>query len=196
MLNVLLKSNLLAVLIGSIVSLLSIYLVEIFKYKKEDKRERQRTFHQFVSVIHYFRRIALLSVQTGLLFDLHRCKENLFTIDNDDKSASYQKEEAQRRLQQHEEFQIERIEVEKSLFSELAKYFIHVGDDTYVRKLMHQIEEWEPEVFSSEFKNVTSIDECMEVYEKCEKRIDYIDNQLKELKENFIDRIGKQLNAF
>lgn len=196
MLDILLKSNLLGVLIGGIISLLSIYSVEIFKSKKEDRKEQQRTFHQFVSEIHHFRRIALLSVQTSLLFDLHKCKENVYTIDSDDKSANFQKEEAQRRLQQHEEFQIKRIEVEKNLFSELAKYFIHVGKDTYVRELMNQVEEWEPDFFSSEFKNVTSIDGCMQVYENCEKQIDYIDSQLKELKENFIDRIGNQLNAF
>lgn len=90
-------------------------------------------------------------------------------------------------------FQTKRIEIEGDLFCEIAKYFVHVGKDTYLDGLIKKIEDWEPPMFNSNFETLNNMEECMSVYNYCEKDIDMIDQKMRKLKEDFIIRIKDKL---
>ena len=193
MLEMILKSNLLGVVIGGFITLLSIYSVELFKSWKEIRTNRRKIYYQIVAHLNMFQRFVVLAAQMDLLFNYHKCQKKLNLNENQREDAQYHKKEAQRRLLQFEEFQSKRIEIEMNLFSEVAKYVMYVGKDTYLDGLINKIEDWEPPEFSSDFELLNNVEECKSVYNECDKKINSIDQNMKKLKEDCLLRISDKL---
>lgn len=125
------------------------------------------------------------------LHDYHNCQKEL----NKDQvnEAKYHENEAQRRLLQFEEFQTKRIEIEGKLFSEIAKYYSHVGNDTFLIKLLNIFEDWEHPKFTSKFVQLNNTKECEKKYEECDRKIDSIDEMFKKQRDHCLIRIQKKL---
>jgi hypothetical protein len=194
MIDALLKSNLVGVLIGGFITLLSLYSVELFKSWKEKKYDKQRVYYQSVAQFNMFKRYAVLAAQMDLLNDYHKCQKTLIVKNgNKDDEARYHEKEAQRRLLQFEEFQTKRIEIEGNLFSEIAKYYTHVGKDAYLYGLIKQIEDWEHPRFSADFDSLDNIGECKTAYNNCDQKINSIDKSLEKLKKDCLIRIKDKL---
>jgi hypothetical protein len=193
MIETLLKSNLVGVLIGSFISLFAIYSVEFFKFWKEKKTNKQKTYYQIVTQLNMFKRYAVLTAQMDLLNVYHECRINLNLKDGNNDEAQYHKKEAQRRLLQFEEFQTKRVEIEAGLFCEIAKYYLHVGRDTYLDRFINKIEDWEHPCFTSDFESLNNIEECKAVYNSCDHKINSIDALFKKLKEDCLIRIKEKL---
>jgi hypothetical protein len=167
-----------------------------------DKYPWNATLHAFKQFFFFFgkhlsnmfKRYAVLAAQMDLLNDYHKCLTKLNEKNGNIDKSLYHDKEAQRRLLQFEKFQTKRIEIEGNLFCEIAKYYLHVGKDTYVETLIDELEEWEHPCFTSNFESLNNENECKKLYNKCDQKINSIDKFFKNLKRNCLGQIKEKLN--
>jgi hypothetical protein len=194
MLDALLKSNIIGVLVGGLIALTSVHSIEFFKLWKETRADKRKIYYQLAAKFNMFKRYAVLAAQMDLLNDYHKCRKQIYAKEGNPNDSQYHDKEAKRRLLQFEEFQTKRIEIEGKLFLEIAKYYLHVGKDAYLDRIVNEIEDWEHPRFSSDFESINDMENCEAALNDGDQKINSIDDHLKKLREQCLKQIKGKLN--
>ncbi|WP_417861452.1 hypothetical protein [Winogradskyella sediminis] len=151
--------TIIAVLIGGVISFISVFAIDIRNRKKE-KRERKRLIYKsLISNINLLRRYEQHFAGHDLHFNYQRRNFEL------DKKDSLSKEQAEYHQRKRDEAHLKLVEISEVIDSSAIDYRIYFGEDDEFDKLMMKINMWK----RPEIPNYTVIDNLTELNDQHEK---------------------------
>lgn len=185
-LKLIIDSKLLAVLIGGLISIASVYIIELIKARKEKKKQRVEIFQNIKSNLRIIYRYAGLETQMDILFAFHERMGELL-------SDPFHKDEAQRRLHQKEEFALKFVSVEAELNRVIAAYYWYFSEDSEFESLVKKFEDWDNPAMVT-YKNINDPVVVNKKRKEDEERtMKEIDESLGKYCEQIIEHVRKKL---
>ncbi|HEU5114448.1 MAG TPA: hypothetical protein VFT82_01630 [Candidatus Paceibacterota bacterium] len=131
-----LDSNIVSVIAGGLVSLLSVYFVEFLKRRKKVENSKLRVYKDIKAALikHWY--YSSFEVQFDILFSYH---QRVAEITGD----GFHVKEGQRRQLQLEEYQLQTVEIECELEQLAVEYHFHFGRDDEFDTLLRRIRDWQ-----------------------------------------------------
>jgi hypothetical protein len=158
-----LNSHVIAVIVGSAISLIAVYFAEYLRSKRNKKEKKIEVLQNIKSLSRHIYRYAILEAQADVFSNYYKASYEL-TKD------TYHRDEGNRKLRQYEEFKLKYLSLEIEWDKVIVSYSALIGNDSIFKKLTRRFEDYDAPR-AKEFTNVNNIDELDEERDKEDERL-------------------------